>query len=418
MPWSNAWSGGGAVVASSVQVINGQSVVASITPQGNISGQTISANTDIFLAGTSLTTILNNEPRGITAQTQVPSASLPTTAVGATETALMELDTVLTAKRMYQVSLSNILAQCSGSPARVTIRVRYTTDGTTPTIASARLFETYGDDPTSSTFVFVAPNGQSRIFSVASQTTIRMLVTSIDQIITGGVQQTHQFIGLDTGGLPKAGPMLAVNDLGPAIPDTGIFLSSGSTAVFRTFQTPSIDSQSFQQSGPASQGSGANNESFCYFGQDPSFGANGIWRSYAWFSISDTSGGNGLGSISNMAGVSAANISYLDVFVYANWWYQIAGGTMHIGHANTAINHSSENQATTVYNEVSVPYNQRGQGKWISLLGTGIATAINAGAINSIVLADPFSSAVANYGYAAGAADLTNRPQIRAGYFK
>lgn len=419
MPWSNSWSGGNAVVASSVQVINGQSVVASITPQGNIIGQTISSAGDILLNGSSLTATLLALPEGVIAQTTIPAAHIPSSSFGATELPLMELDVVLSANRQYQIFLSNMVVNTTGVLCRAAAFIRFTTNGTTPTVASSQLFEVWQDVESPDGLFSIIPD-HSIIISVTSQTNLRMLMTSINQILTGGTQQSHTFVAAGTG-IGNVGAMIQVVDLGPTIPNTGIYLGGAGgtpTAIFRSFFTLAIDSQSFTQSGAPSPGSGANNEQFMYFGQDPSFGSNGVWKSYAWFNLADTGGGNGQGgSISGLAGVAPANITYLDVWIYTAWWYAIAGGTLYIGHTPAVAQHGQE-PGGGLPRELTRGYSGRGQGQWISLLGTAVQTAIQAGTFAGILLGPPPTNSVNSYGYAAGQSFGSNVPAIRAGYFK
>lgn len=414
MGWSNAWSGSGGVVASSVQVVNGQSVVASITPQGNIIGQTISAAGDILLKGTSLTTTLGAIPKGVIAQTTVPAAHLPTGSFGATELALFELDVVLSPNRQYAISLTNNVVQVTAAGCQPAMFVRYTTDGTAPTTASTQLYEIWKDVETTDGVFDIIPD-HSVVVSVAVQTTFKMLVTSRCALLGAVAQQSHKFIAAGAG-IGNVGSMMQVIDQGPIIPDTGIF-GGGATAVSRTFFTLATDSQSFTQAGQASSGSGANNQQFMYFGQDPSFGSNGVWKSYAWFNLADTGGGNGLGSLANMSGVSAANVTYLDVWILTAWWYQVAGGTLYIGHAITPVSHGTEGGGNFP-RELTANYSARGQGQWISLLGTSVQTAILNGTFTGILLGPPPDALTSHYGYAAGQSFGSNVPAIRAGYFK
>lgn len=410
MPWANAWSGGGVVVASSVEVVNNQSVVAAITPAGDIIGQNIYSNGDVFLNGGSLTKDLAAVPTGVVSWTGI--TTLPTASFGATESGLFELDTIVQPGRLYSICLSNMHFQAAASGCLAFIIARYTVDGSQPTTSSDFLFEIWAAPSFGANFGFIPDT--NFLFAFSDQTNLRLLITSTNNT------STHQFVASGNGTVGAVGALITIEDLGPLPPNTGIYLggSGGTpTKVFRTFQTPCVDSQSFTGSGAASPGSGATNQSNMYYGQDPGYAANGIWRSYAWFNTNDTSGGNGLGSLANMVGIAAGDISYLDVYVDTVWWYYVAGGTLYIGHGNGPISHGSETGAVG-YGELTAGFSSRGQGKWISLLGTPVANAILGGTFDAIILGPPPTGDISYYGYAAGQADPNNRIQIRAGYYK
>lgn len=416
MSWSSAWSGSGVVVASSVQVVDAfGNVVASITPQGDINGKTISADTDIFLNGTSLIATLAAIPQGIVAQAEVAAANLPTAAIGAAETAILELDYTLTAGRQYRIGMVNMYAACTGI-CRVYCDLRYTTDGSVPLTTSSRFLESNGEVTGNENLFAIQVSDNTRLWQPTVNTNLRLLLTSHNfLVLVGGVQQTHQFTAAPL--TVKKGPGIMIEDQGLITPDTGVFAGGGTNKVYRTFQIICGDSQSFTGSGPASNGSGGDHAQRMYYGQDPGFAGNGNWRSYAWFNTADTSGGNGLGSLNNLSGALAADISYLDVYVYTSWWYRVSGGTLQLGHNTSAVNNTSEPAGST-YSEKTQVYTARGQGKWISVKGTGIQTAILNGTFRGIVLGPGPDTLLKHYGYAAGFSSGTTRPQIRAGYYK
>lgn len=424
MPWNSQWSGNGVVTASEVQVINGQTVVASINQQGVITGQSLFIAGDITFQGGSLTQILNLIPHGIIAKMMIPSADLPTSSFGATESGLFELDVVLSPGRSYSIALTNMVYQASAALCRAAVWVRYTTDGTTPTTSSNQLFEVWKNTESADGVFDIIPDHSVDI-SVNSQLTLRMLVTSANQIMTGGSQQTHKFIAAGTG-IGNVGARMDVVDNGPLIPNTGIYVGGSGgggtpTPVFKSFFTLATDSQSFQQSGAPSNGSGTFPAEYMYFGQDPSYAPNGNWASFAWFNTADGGSGqggtNGLGSIADMSGVSAANVSFLYLWVYTSWWFYIAGGTLYIGHGNTPPTHGTEPGSLGI-REIAVGYTARGQGRWTNLLGTPLGTAILGGTFNCIVLGPGPTTDLQYYGYAAGAGFGSNQPAIWGGYYK
>jgi hypothetical protein len=207
-------------------------------------------------------------------------------------------------------------------------------------------------------------------------------------------------------------------DMGPRVTASGVdlYTTQAPALTYKTFQTVATDSQSFQGGGAASNGSGTSNTDRMYYGQDPGYAPNGNWRSYAWYNKADTGGGNGAGgSLNDMSGASAVNVSYLDLYVTTTWWYQTSGGgTLYIGHTTGGVNHSSEPGGT--YQEISSNFGGRGVGQWVSLLNTPLATAILNGTFTGIILGPGPSTSYNYYGYADGPAHGT--PTIRAGYYK
>ena len=119
--------------------------LANIDASGNITGQTINAGIDVVAGGQSLTSYMNSAPAGVVARGWTPGSSQsqwPGTAISSTETAILELDFTAYAGRDYmlQVQSSEInMVTASTTGGQYIQRLRYTTDGSTPTTSSAEL---------------------------------------------------------------------------------------------------------------------------------------------------------------------------------------------------------------------------------------------------------------------------------------
>ncbi len=114
--------------------------LAKIDAAGNISGQLISAATDLQIAGSSVSTLLSNGPQGIVTAGWTPSGPWPATPIGTTETAILELDQYLQAGRSYTIQIEPFDIQGSNvGNYRVLINLRATSDGTTPNTTSPAL---------------------------------------------------------------------------------------------------------------------------------------------------------------------------------------------------------------------------------------------------------------------------------------
>lgn len=119
--------------------------VMAIDAEGNIQGQTISAATDLLIAGASVNAILGGASSGVVTRGWAPQASTslpwPATAIAAAagEVALLELDVTIPAGRSYliQVFPSSFIPTIAAN-TQIVHRLRYTTDGSTPTTASTQ----------------------------------------------------------------------------------------------------------------------------------------------------------------------------------------------------------------------------------------------------------------------------------------
>ena len=115
-------------------------VLAKIDGSGNINGATISAATDVLVAGNSLLADLFTTPifpLGLVNYGFISTTgNWPSTAVGTTETALFELDQVVTGGRVYEFALNPGIFVTNTAGVVVHLFLRFTTDGTTPSTSS------------------------------------------------------------------------------------------------------------------------------------------------------------------------------------------------------------------------------------------------------------------------------------------
>lgn len=147
--WGNTWQGGETLVGipgvtnvfSIVDSTSGANL-ASIDNSGNINGTTIAASNDLQVGGLSVPNdLINPLPTGVMNRGFAPGnlsgLPWPSTAIGTSETSLMELDATIPAGRwaIIQVLPSAFIPTVSANSQAV-FRLRYTNDGTTPTTAS------------------------------------------------------------------------------------------------------------------------------------------------------------------------------------------------------------------------------------------------------------------------------------------
>lgn len=192
--------------------------------------------------------------------------------------------------------------------------------------------------------------------------------------------------------------VVATSNTAPAPPPTQYSFSDLDTAT-----------ASYTGSGAQSAGSGADLGSYMYFGQDPGYSPNGIWRSYFWTNLAD---------IQAMA--NYASLTQLDIYVYVDHWYYNSGGTLCIGY--TPYNPNGPGAPGTepggaVYDLLEVGFSGTG-GQWISLLNVPqITNAIKNGTFGGIVL-NPNKNGYNYYGYAEAHDSTFGRPTLRATYTK
>ena len=197
---------------------------------GNIQGQTISAATDVILAGSSLNQLLVAQGSGIVQRAWTPGSGVwPSTAIGQTETALLEIDFTIPAGHAYMLEMfpADFLVS-SGAAAgnQVVFRLKYTTDGSTPTTTvGGSVSEVAGHSPTIITISTVSKNYVSPYVSwipgtPGSDTTYRVLVTCLIQT-SGTIQFQNSSIefrvtdlGLDEGQFSNSGVVLGSGSSG------------------------------------------------------------------------------------------------------------------------------------------------------------------------------------------------------------
>lgn len=149
--WGNSWAGGETLVGLPGILTNIFSVtdannnrLAGIDSSGNIVGQTITGNIDVYAAGNSLTSLASNSSQGVVTRGWAPASVVslpwPSTPVGTTEIAILELDFIVPAGRSYlvQVLPCFFIPTVTASTQQVQ-RLRYTNNGTTPTTSSTEI---------------------------------------------------------------------------------------------------------------------------------------------------------------------------------------------------------------------------------------------------------------------------------------
>lgn len=141
--------------------------------------------------------------------------------------------------------------------------------------------------------------------------------------------------------------------------------------------------------------------------------------SYIWFKDSVTGNGDG-GTLNDMEGISSSDIDYLDVFLYFEHWWYAEGGNAHIGwHSLPYGNRDNTPSGHKFPNRRHVNNIPRETGRWVSIKGTGIETAIIDGSFNfhGVMFGPADPNDLEHYGYCRGD-NMNRQPRIRGRYFK
>lgn len=174
-------------------------VLAQIDGQGNLSGQTVNAAADVVLGGQSVTALLNSLPQGVISRAYTPPGpNWPSTAVGTTDTALLELDQVLSAGRAYRISVIPADFIPTTAATQYIANLRATTDGSTPTTATASLRQVVLQC-SNAALNHVSPYMEVLPGNLAADTNYRLLLTARVQAGTFQFQQSLEMRIEDLG---------------------------------------------------------------------------------------------------------------------------------------------------------------------------------------------------------------------------
>lgn len=352
---------------------------------------------DIILSGESVRTSLGHKSNGLISYHARTTSS--TTVNNGVEQPVIKLNYTAPAGRMVKYELVGGLYTNGANPAHFSVYIRYTSDGSEPTLSSPVIRQTG---------VFVPGGGLVTGFKLSfyqfepNGLNMKTLVSFI-QNNPGG--QTNAMFGLSTWPIE-----VSVTDIGDAFPSNGADYDggSGTAPTFRSFDIQPYASRSYT-------GSGTHLPYDNQYMMQGDIGIDGNRRSWMWFDANSTSGGNGLGSLNDMQG--ASSVDYFEVYLYYPHWYFSTGGNCWIGHHNVVT--VSNTEQSGVAKEVLDFWPGRNIGKWVNLKGSSIETAAIAGTIEGLILGNTGSSSRTDYGYAFGANGVLGQcPGLRAGYWK
>lgn len=360
---------------------------------------TITAS-NVILGGESVRTSLEQKSNGLISYHARTTSSV-TVATGV-ERPVVKLNYTVPPGRTVRYEVTGGVYTNGPNPAHFSVHVRYTGDGSEPTLSSPIIRRTD---------VYVPGGGLPVGFKLSfyqyepAGLNVKTLVSFI-QNMPGG--QTGAMYGINYWPIE-----VSVTDIGKGLPSNGENFDggSGTAPTFRSFDIQPYASRSYT-------GSGAHLPYDNQYMMQGDIGIDGNRRSWMWFDANSTAGGNGLGSLNDMQGATA--IDYFEVYLYYPHWYYSNGGNCWIGHHNSNVVTNTEQTGPNIaYKEVLESWPGRNIGKWINLKGSGIEAAALAGTIEGLILGNTGSASRTDYGYAYGATGVLGRcPGLRAGYWK
>jgi hypothetical protein len=385
-----------------VQVEDGSgNTLGGIDSLGNVTGQTGAFTTDVSIGGASLiNTILPTYAQGFVNRgwVSMAGASWPSTAIGATETSLFELDVTVPAGRSYMIMLSAFRIACSLNTGTFVMNIHYTTDGSTPSTASAIFF---GSALPQASAV-MSPEWVGFYNNTGSTATVLSMLVSCS--VTTGTMQFH----------PSGGN---VNTLGLDCLDVGDVNSAqaGNNATqFGTGTGGGSSKQNYTKSWLSSS-------TYCYSGSNSAFAPLSLLNHNG----NAVQGDDELADNGNCStfiqwpgavatALSGATITAVSITLNNNHTWYNSGMNYNLG-VTTATPGGGTRPAITSPN-LTQPFTAEGATKtWnIGAASPAFAAALAAG--NAFVLYNPTSSRN-SYGYCAGAGQ-SGPPKITVSYTK
>ena len=369
-----------------------------VNSTGIASFDTVNAATAITLGGNDLQTEIDALPDVTTAYGIIQSGT-NTADIGTTETVcFMGTANDVYDARLYLMTFMGHLATNSAvTGIRADVRVRYTTDGTTPTTASPelRIHRVWLNDTEGRDFFF------AKFYSPAADyLNWRFVITLQTNTGTCYINQTSTDRGLE----------VAVTDLG--LRDSAS--SSALTQKSKSAGSPDPDPvTTYKRTYPAQWSRSWNNSGGDVYATNDTikqgyYGGYGNGVSWVGFDFAQIQ--------SDLAGATVVKV---EAYLYFWHWYKNAGGTASLGfHTSTATSAPGYDGAKDNLNEKLSGSWGANEGRWVDITSAGAFTAAGwkTGAHTGITISGPDSSSE-YYGKAYGNSQ-GHEPQLRITYRK
>lgn len=381
---------------------DGAAEFSDVVVRGDVSGgsaafNTLAANGSLLYKGQELSTLLDVRARGVVAYGSIPAQSRIITS---TDTPILEVVFPMKTGRAYRLCVPPIRVAPSANGVNTIWFARWKTEDGTNVTNGTDIFLGENVHPYNNEYSAFSVNRPA--FWGGPDRDIRVCLFCVT--LEGGSRSTLNFDPVE----------LWVYDDGIVPANTAINrYNGGSQPIFKSFDIQPYASRTYRGDNGNSINGGQYDNLYMHQGD---IGIDGNRRSWAWFDVNNTGGGNGLGSIADMNG--AASVDYLELFLYFDHWYYSSGGTAFIGYHNSA-SPSSTQPPGGIPGVIQEPWPGRDIGKWVNLKGTPIETAIRNGTFRGFMLGDTGNATRTHYGYAGGANGVNGfQPGLRAGYYK
>jgi hypothetical protein len=322
--------------------------VAQISDDGKVTALSLEADNTLYYRGQELQTLFDAMPRGIVTWRQFPrpaSYSYPTLPSNGGEVGLFEIgwDTSQDdPARLYKVNVPKMLLKSlSGSATTIGLTMRFTDDGTAPTVNSQLITSDWG---------YASPGGyrsagfNNQLVGSANGPYIRVLIT---MWATGGCS-------IDNAGLP----MISVEDAGLSVPQGGSYTTGGGTVgtgTVSTAPTSPVVTKTVTYNSTSVQSFQGNNARY-------------DWNAGKGYQGLSPAGYGNLKSLWTFPSVttllSGATVNKIEAYFYFEHWYNNNGGTARI------VAHGNSGQPTT-YSSLILAITSggwpRGAGRWVTI---------------------------------------------------
>ncbi len=334
---------------------------------GQLTVQAMDVAGELTVSGEALGALFGARGRGLVAYGDVGSNG--PTATG--ECGWFETVAQMQAGRMYLLLSSNVFVDLSDLAAAWLLQLRFTADGSTPTISSQSIASQRGQNRPEGT----VPGVLAKLHRAANTETWRILLTYRPQGGASGTTAT----GAATAIARRAAVM--VIDIGPIIAETSQLNSGGSTTITAgTSTTPTGTKQQYTHTylmtwlatfkGDGTVRTSTTDGIQGYTDYSP---GNGNQKAWVGGFMRDSNGDGALDRtpyVDMGSGDGKTTVDKVEVYIYYNYWYNTAGGTSVIG-VHSAVNKPGSYDGsldTTDVKRVSGWPNPGG--KWVELPST------------------------------------------------
>lgn len=375
-------------------------LMGSFDDLGVLTARKVVANDRLTVGGTDLVKTIRKLPRGVVAaSTTFPSSKANVNSEwGLTEVMFTIPEHLDRVARLYRLTADLILSYVS----KVDFNVRYTTNGTAPTITSS----TMGTRTLNGTNVYTSLTPQWHWeFDKPAGTPIRCLIT----VTSGGgnfgwinsmnprfiIEDVGEFAGFGGqvsaggGSLPGESPVPP-----PSTAPTQQYVKVWAASSFQNYAGSNAATATKYDPGTGYAGS-----TYPMQGYYPSTAGGAPLRSHMFFNYQDI--------YNNLQG---ATIQGVEIYLMNTHWYASSGGPAKIAVHNYATEPDNFGASSPIKSE---PF-ARGEGKWVWLSGA-VATGFQNGTVKGLSLDSGASPALADYGYFGW---QYGRPTLRITYTK